>query len=202
MSWQLKGEYFENCSCDVLCPCVTSALQEPGDAERCWVPLFLRVDDGHFADTRLDGLNVVMVIDSPPRMADANWRVGLYLDERASEQQQQALLAILSGEHGGVPEMLRPLIGEQLGVKVAPIHYSGEGHRRRGEIPGIAEFDVENIVVAASGEPVTIKNVFHPMGSELPVSRSHVGRFDDPDFGLAFDNAGKNGHISQFDWRG
>ncbi|TIT85362.1 MAG: DUF1326 domain-containing protein, partial [Mesorhizobium sp.] len=23
-SWQLSGDYFENCSCDVVCPCLIS----------------------------------------------------------------------------------------------------------------------------------------------------------------------------------
>lgn len=202
MSWHLKGEYFEVCSCDVLCPCIASAMQAPGNADRCQVPLFIRVDDGDFAGLSLDGLNVVMVIDSPPRMADGNWRVALYVDERASGEQHEALLAIFSGAHGGVPEMVAPLIGEMLGVKVTAIHYSGEGNRRRCEIPGVAEFEAENIDLLGNGEPFTIKNVFHPMASEMPVSRGLVARFDDAEFGLSFDNAGKNGHISPFVWQG
>jgi hypothetical protein len=202
MGWQLTGDYFENCSCDVLCPCISSALQAPATQERCLAPLFIHIEEGNLDDTRLDGLNVLMVLDTPARMADGNWRVGLYVDERATGGQQESILAIFSGDLGGVPEMLKPLIGEMLGVKVVPIHYSGEGNRRRGEIPGIAEFEVENIDLLGNGEPFTIKNVFHPMNSELPVSRGIVGRFDDPDFGLSFDNTGKNGHISPFAWQG
>lgn len=202
MGWTLEGEYFENCSCDVLCPCISSALQAPATTDRCRAPLFLHIERGNLEETRLDGLNVLLLLDTPARMADGNWRVGLYVDERASDDQQGALLEILSGDRGGVPEMLKPLIGEMLGVKIAPIHYSGEGQRRRAEIPGVAEFEVENIDLLGNGEPFTIKNVFHPMGSELPVSRGIVGRFEDPDWGLSFDNTGKNGHISPFAWQG
>ncbi|MFN8187689.1 MAG: DUF1326 domain-containing protein [Gaiellales bacterium] len=202
MSWQLKGEYFENCSCDVLCPCIASALQAPATQDRCLVPLFIHIEEGNLDEARLDGLTFVMVLDTPARMADGDWRVGLYLDERATEGQREALLTILSGDHGGMPEMLKPFIGEMLGVKVVPIHYSGEGQRRRAEIPGIAEFELENIDLLGNGEPFTIKNVFHPMASELPVAKGIVGRFDDPDFSLSFDNAGKNGHISPFVWQG
>ena len=45
MAWKLEGDYFGNCSCDVLCPCLTSYMQAPADTERCLVPLVARVDD-------------------------------------------------------------------------------------------------------------------------------------------------------------
>lgn len=202
MAWLIKGEYFENCTCDVLCPCLTSAMDTPGDGERCQVPFFVRIDEGYLDDVRLDGLHFVMLVDSPARMADANWRVGLYLDERADERQRAALEQILWGELGGMPELVAGLSGERLGVKVVPIEYSGEGNRRVGRIPGIADFDVENIVVTPDGGPITVKNVFHPFGSELPISKSHRGVFDEPDWGLSFDNTGRNGHITEFAWQG
>lgn len=202
MSWKLKGEYFENCSCDVLCPCVTSALQAPADAERCQVPFFFRIDEGEADGVQLGGLTAAVVADSPPRMADGNWRVGVYVDEAASPEQRDALVGILSGANGGPMAMLSPLVGEVLGVKTAKVRYSGEGASRRGEIEGIAEFEVESIVLVESGDPVTIANVVHPMGSDLPVARSSVGRYSDPEWGLSFDNTGKNGHIREFDWAG
>jgi len=31
MAWQLQGRYFENCSCDMVCPCVTSGMTMPAD---------------------------------------------------------------------------------------------------------------------------------------------------------------------------
>src|SRR6202140_5852625 len=44
MTWQLRGEYLENCNCDILCPCITSSLQGPADNERCYVPLAMHID--------------------------------------------------------------------------------------------------------------------------------------------------------------
>ena len=44
MTWQLRGEYLENCNCDVLCPCITSSLQGPADNERCYVPLAMHIN--------------------------------------------------------------------------------------------------------------------------------------------------------------
>jgi hypothetical protein len=202
MAWKLAGEYFENCSCDILCPCITSSLQGPADYERCQVPLICKISEGSFDDVSLDGLAFIMVVDSPQVMADGGWRVALYLDERADERQQQALQTILSGEQGGPPEMLAPLIGEMLGLKLVPIHYESDGKRYRVEVPGIMEFEVEGITSPGSDEVMEITGTVHPMGSNLPIAKGVKGVYNDPEYGLAFDNTGKNGHFRQFAWQG
>jgi hypothetical protein len=38
------------------------------------------------------------------------------------------------------------------------------------------------------------------VGSNVPIAKSLRGRYDDPDFGLAFGNTGKNGHYRDFAW--
>ena len=202
MAWQLTGEYFENCSCDILCPCITSSMQGPADTERCLVPLVCHVREGSSDGVSLDDLSFIMVVDSPAVMGEGGWRVALYLDERADQSQQEALGAILSGQQGGPPEMLAPLIGEMLGVKTVPIRYESNGTRKRVEVPGIMEFEVEGLTNPMTGEVLEVTNTIHPMGANLPIARSTKGVYNDPDYGLAFDNTGKNGHYRDFDWRG
>ena len=202
MAWQLTGEYFENCSCDILCPCITSSMQGPADTERCLVPLICHVREGSSDGVSLDDLSFIMVVDSPAVMGEGGWRVALYLDERADKSQQEALGAILSGEQGGPPEMLAPLIGEMLGVKTVPIRYESNGTRKRVEVPGIMEFEVEGLTNPMTGEVLEVTNTIHPMGANLPIARSTKGVYNDPDYGLAFDNTGKNGHYREFAWQG
>ncbi len=202
MAWQLTGEYFENCSCDILCPCITSSMQGPADTERCLVPLICHVREGSSDGVSLDDLSFIMVVDSPAVMGEGGWRVALYLDERADQSQQDALGAILSGQQGGPPEMLAPLIGEMLGVKTVPIRYESNGGRKRVEVPGIMEFEVEGLTNPMTGEVLEVTNTIHPMGADLPIAKSTKGVYNDPDYGLAFDNTGKNGHYRDFDWRG
>ena len=202
MAWKLAGEYFENCSCDILCPCLTSSLLGPADYERCQVPLICKIREGSFDGVSLDDLAFIMVVDSPQVMADGGWRVAVYLDERANEPQQQALQAILSGEHGGPPAMLAPLIGEMLGLKLVPIHYESSGSRYRVEVPGIMEFEVEGVTRPDSDEVMTITGTIHPMGPDLYIGKGTKGRYDDPDYDLSFDNTGKNGHFREFAWQG
>src|SRR5437016_5673176 len=65
----------------------------------CDAALVLRVDHGHYADTHLDGLKIVIILHSPgPSMADGNISVGLILDARATPEQQTALTQIATGQ--------------------------------------------------------------------------------------------------------
>jgi hypothetical protein len=199
MSWSIQGEYMENCSCDVLCPCITSSMAGPADTERCLVPLAMHIEKGEKDGVSLDGLNAVLVVDAPQVMGEGGWRVAVYLDERADEQQQAALGEILSGAAGGPPEMLAGLIGEQLGVRVVPINYTSEDNRKRVEVPGIMDFEIEPMRNPETNEVIEVTNTIHPMGSNLPIAQSLKGHFDD--FGLSFDNTGKNGHYREFAWQ-
>ena len=200
MGWSLQGEYMENCNCEVLCPCITSSMAGPADNERCYVPLAMHIEKGEKDGVTLDGLNAVLVVDSPQVMGEGGWRVAVYLDERANDEQQAALGEILSGAAGGPPAMLASLIGEQLGMRLVPIHYTSDESRKRVEVPGIMDFEIEPVRHPETGAVQEITNTIHPMGADLPIARSVRGHFDD--FGLSFDNTGKNGHYREFAWAG
>ena len=202
MAWSLEGEYFENCSCEILCPCITSSMAGPADSERCQVPLIMHIERGEKDGVQLDGLNAILLVDSPQVMGEGGWRVGVYIDERADDGQRAALGEILSGAAGGQPAMLGPLLGEQLGVKFVPINYETRNGNRRVEVPGIMEFEVEPVTNPETGAVIEVTNTIHPMGSNLPIAKGLKGRYDDPDFGLSFDNTGKNGHYREFAWSG
>lgn len=202
MSWQIRGEYFENCNCDILCPCLTSSMQGPADSERCMVPMICHIREGFFNDVALNGLNFVMMIDAPAVMAEGNWRAALYIDERADEHQREAIQAILSGKHGGVPEVLSGLVGEQMGVKYVPIAFEQSGLRWRAEVPDIMEFEVQGVTSPGSDQAMEVINIGHPMGNSLPIAKSLKGQYNDKDFDFAFDNTGKNAHYREFEWQG
>src|SRR4029079_15052541 len=117
--WSIDGEYFENCNCAVACPCIFSA--EPpftstpteGAGE---VAFAFHIDAGSFGDTRLDGLDAGLIARTPGPMIDGNWQVALYIDERADQQQHDAIQAIFAGAAGGTMGAFAPLIGEVLGI--------------------------------------------------------------------------------------
>ena len=85
--------------------------------DNCDVLLAWHVINGSKDGVDLSGLNAVMAVHSPKRMTDGGWKVALYLDDRASAEQSEALGAVFSGGAGGYLADLGPLIGEVAGVE-------------------------------------------------------------------------------------
>src|SRR5215472_13403860 len=111
--WRFKGDYFENCNCDVVCPCLVSAkapLTARPTQGTCDVALVFHIDKGKYGEVALDGLNVAVVAHTPGPMADANWTLAAYIDERADERQTAALGAIFGGSEGGPMAAFAPLV--------------------------------------------------------------------------------------------
>jgi hypothetical protein len=101
MAWHLEGTYFENCNCDMVCPCTTSGLTMPADNDRCRVVLVFHVDSGEVDGVDVSGLSLGVLADTPPVMFEGNWRVGVFMDEAASQEQADKLGAVFSGQLGG-----------------------------------------------------------------------------------------------------
>ena len=200
MAWSLEGTYFENCPCDMVCPCTTSGLTKPADAERCRVVLVFHIDSGEVDGVDVSGLTVAVLADTPRVMADGNWRVGVFMDEAATQEQMDKLGAVFSGQLGGPMEALSPLIGEDLGVEVAPIEYEDDGRRHRVRIGEFAEIEIEDFVPPQTpeGEVSKLTGVDHPANSTLTMAQATTSRVNA--FGLEFSHEGKNGHSAPFSW--
>ncbi len=198
MAWNLEGTYFENCSCEVLCPCTVS-LDLGADYDRCRVLLAFHVDSGEVEDVDVSGLSVAVVADTPKVMTDGNWRMGLLVDDNASDEQAEKLGAVFGGQLGGPMEGLVPLIGEMLGSERAPIEYSDNG-THRVKIGDATEVEVEDVVPfgVETGDPAQITGVFHPANSTLTVAKAGKSRVSA--FGLEFSNEGKSGASAPFSW--
>ncbi len=93
--WMLKGTNFANCNCAQGCPCQFSAPTTHGFCEAIGA---YGIEEGYFNDTRLDGLNTVMLVAWPGEIAEGNGRSEFFIDERADAAQREALGKILRGE--------------------------------------------------------------------------------------------------------
>ena len=181
MSWKLEGTYFETCSCNVPCPCTVSlALGATNDY--CRATLVFNVADGDVEGTDVSGLSVAAIADTPKVMSEGNWRLGVFIDDSASDQQAEALGAVFSGALGGPMEALGPLVSENLGVERAAIEVREEGLRHSVRIGDAVDFEIEDVVPfgVESGEPARLTGIFHPAGSELTISnatRSSISAF-------------------------
>ena len=197
MAWRIEGTYFETCSCEVVCPC-TASLALGADYDRCNVVLVFNVASGEVDGTDVSGLTVAAVADSPKFMNEGNWRLGVFIDEKASDEQAEKLGAVFGGQLGGPMGALGPLIGENLGVERAAIEVREDGLRHSVKIGDAVDFEVEDIVPfgVESGQPARITGIFHPVGSELTIAKAT--RSNISAFGVEYE--GKSAFSSAFAW--
>lgn len=198
MSWTLEGTYFENCNCEWVCPCTVTSLSAPATQDRCQVVLVYHVDSGSVDGTDVSGLSVAVVADTPRMMTDGNWNVGLILDERASEQQTDALARVFSGQSGGPMAALTPLFGTMLGIERAPIEYRDDGGRHSARIGDGVAIAVEDFVPQGLTEPTRLQGVFHPSNTTLTIARPVSSRI--AAFGMTFENEGRSAFSAPFRW--
>jgi hypothetical protein len=198
MSWTVEGSYFESCSCDVVCPC-TASLAFGATHDYCRVVLVFNVKQGKVDGTDVSGLVVAAVADTPKIMTDGNWRIGVFIDDKATDEQAEKLGGVFSGALGGPMEALGPLIGENLGATRAPIEVREDGLTHSIRVGDEVDFEIEDVVPfgVETGKPAVLTGIFHPAGPELTVARTT--RSDVNAFGIAYE--GKSAFSrSQFSW--
>lgn len=200
MSYRLEGSYFENCSCEVACPCGASNLALPATYDRCHVLLAFNVRSGEIDGTDVSGTSVALFGDAPAQMADGGWRVGMIVDAAASEEQRPKLVSVFSGEQGGPPAMFGDFIGEVMGVEFASIAYEDDGRRHRIRIGESVDVEVEDFAAAEEGQVMTLSGIGHPAGSTLALGRATRSRMSLFGYDLALE--GRNAHSAPFSWAG
>src|SRR5436190_16208960 len=145
MAWNLRGSYVETCSCELMCPCNTS-LDHGATYDFCRVILVFNIREGDVDGTDIAGRKVALVADTPKVMTEGNWRVGVYVDDAASDGQFDQLVQVFSGALGGPMAGLAPLIGEMLGVERAAIDVEDDGLRHSVRIGDSVDFEIQDIV--------------------------------------------------------
>jgi hypothetical protein len=200
--WNLSGDYFEACNCSVVCPCLFSPgpplTSRPTEGD-CHVALLFHINQGAYGEVKLDGLNLVVCASSDGPMGNGNWTGATYVDERADDRQMEALGAIFSGGAGGPMTVFAPLFGKNLGAKKAAITFKIDGKVRSGEIPGVLSMSVEPLPSVVEGEEIWVSSA-HPVNlSKLALATARPGSTY-ADYGLKWDNSGRNGHYAAINW--
>ena len=198
MSWTISGSYFETCSCNVICPC-TASLALGATLDRCKVTLVFNIHNGNVDGTDVGGVTVAAIADTPKVMTDGNWRLGVFIDAAASDEQAERLGGVFSGALGGPMAGLAPLVGENLGVQRVPIEVREDGLRHSIRIGDAVEFEIEDVVPfgVETGQPAKLVGIFHPAGTELTVARATRSKING--FGIEYE--GKAGFSnSNFSW--
>jgi hypothetical protein len=165
----------------------------------CRVTMVFDIREGEVDGTDVGGLNVAAIADTPKVMTDGNWRIGLFIDEGATDEQADKLAGVFSGQLGGPMAALGPLVGEMLGVERAPFTVDHDGTRHHVRIGDAIEFEIEDIVPFGieTGEPVRFHGMFHPVASDLTMAEAKHSRINA--FGIEYE--GKTGlSTAEFSW--
>lgn len=174
--WMIKGTEFAHCNCDYGCPCQFNSLPTHGS---CEAVLALKIDEGRHGDTRLDGLKVAAVVSWPGAIHEGHGEIQPIVDERATPEQREALLRIMSGldtEPGATFFQVFSTTYEKVHEPVfTNIDMDIDVEARRGtlNVPGIVEARGEPIINPVSGQEHRAR-IDLPQGFEYSVAE--VGR--------------------------
>jgi hypothetical protein len=198
MAWSLEGSYVETCSCELMCPCNLS-IDHGATYDFCRVTFVFDIREGEVDGTDIGGLKVALIADTPKVMTEGNWRVGVFIDDQASEEQGEKLVQVFSGQAGGPMAALAPLVGEIVGVERARIEVQDDGLRHSVRVGDVIDFEIEDIVPfgVETGEPIRFAGMFHPVASDLTMAEAKRSRINA--FGIEYE--GKTGlSTSAFSW--
>jgi hypothetical protein len=198
MAWNVKGTYFETCSCDLFCPCNIS-FDHGATYDYCRVTLVFNITEGDVEGTDVGGLKVAAIADSPKVMTEGNWRLGVFIDENATDEQAEKLTGVFTGQLGGPMEALGPLIGEVLGVERVAFEVREDGGTHSVKIGDGIDFEIQDVIPFGKEppEPVKVVGMFHPASSEFVVGEATRSRIDA--FGIQYE--GRTGiSTSSFSW--
>lgn len=163
--WMMKGEYLKNCNCAPGCPCDFWASPTH---HKCEGMSAMRVREGHFGSTRLDGLIWAATYHWPGPLHEGNGTLQPYVLDSATADQRDALLTIMSGQAGNAWfEVLASVVSTVLEPKFVPIEFSFNLDTRaaRVNIPGELETETEPIKNIATGDMHRVR-VEMPQGME------------------------------------
>ena len=170
VQWRVKGSYFEACNCEAICPCrsVGGRPGGPSSFGECFGALSWHVHDGHADGVDLADLRTVMTVRYYDRAQPSTpWEVVLYVDDRADEDQLEALAAIFLGRAGGtVANLYGPAIGLVHAVRRAGITLEHVIPRKRIDVVGYVTVEAEGEASDSGDVRCGIPGFDHP-GTEL-----------------------------------
>lgn len=189
-NYELQGSLLEACSCNAPCPCW---IGEDPHHKTCDAFVAYRIDKGKIRDVDVSGLAFTIVAHIPGNILKGNWQIVVYVSDKATPAQKQAILDAWTGKLGGPLADLAKLIGEVKGVHDAPIEFrvaKGKGTLKVGRwVEGeMAPF------TDANGNPTTLSNtIFSTIpGSPAYVAKATSHRVNIPEHGMRWSFQNRN----------
>jgi len=188
--YELDGTILEACSCAGPCPCWVG---DDPDGGACDSFIAYHVDRGEISGVDVSGLTFITLHQIPGNVLAGNWRQVVYLDDKGTPDQREALLSAFTGRLGGPLGDLAGLIGERVAVYTAPIDYQiegGKGTLRVGEQIAATMQPYRD----AQGRPTTLHDTLFSTipGSPAYVAKASQHMVNVPEHNMVWEFTGRN----------
>ncbi len=202
----MSGDWFDVCKCNIPCPC--EFAQAP-TYEDCNGVLAWHIRKGQYGRVPLDGLNLVGLGGFKGNLwaGETKTTMGLFIDERADDEQRDALQTVFGGRAGGYPAEFAKVVGEMRGIEFAPIKFKVAKNLAYwwAEIPGKVTAKAEALTGPTTPKGKRVQTI-NPPGSEVgPGGVATWGKAiaNEVDaFGFKWNWAGRSSKHIPFDWSG
>jgi hypothetical protein len=174
MAYEIEGKLLEVCTCNVLCPCWVG---EDPDYKTCDTTIAWGIEKGTVDGVNVDGLTIAVSAHIPKNiLIPKSWKAVVFVDERATPDQEGALLRLFTGQLGGAVADLAGLIGEVVAVERTPITFTVEGGKGRLTIGALVDAEMAPFI-GATGNPTTLAETVFSTIPGSPVYASKASRY-------------------------
>ncbi len=169
MAYQLEGRMLEVCTCAVVCPCWVG---EDPDGGTCDGVIAWHIDSGTIDGVDVSDRTFAVLTHIPGNvLTPGSWRVVAYVDDKATDQQQEAILNVWTGKLGGPVADLAGLIGEVVAVERAPITFTVE--KGKGALKIGSAIEAEMVPLQGATGSITLQDSAF---SSIPGSPAYLGK--------------------------
>ena len=196
MAYELEGRLLEVCNCQVLCPCWIGEDPDPGT---CDTIVAYHFDKGNIEGVDVSNRTVAIIAHLPGNILKGNWRIALYVDDRTTPQQQEAILKVYTGKLGGPVADIAKLVGEVVTVERAKIAFEVHGGEGTISIGDFAYAELEPYRGATGNKTTLSDTIFSTVpGAPVYVGKSKRYRSKQRALGIDLDLKGRNALQSTF----
>ena len=196
MAYHLEGRLLEVCNCRVLCPCW---IGEDPDFGTCDTIVGWHFDKGTINGVDVAGCSICAIAHVPGNILKGNWRAAIYLNDKVTPKQEEAILSVYTGKLGGPVAELVKLIGEVVSVEKVPIQFDVQGGKGTLKVGNAGYAELEPYKSASGATTTLAETVFSTVpGAPVFVGKSPRYRSKNDKLGINLDMSGHNALQSTF----
>jgi hypothetical protein len=174
MAYEIEGRLLEVCTCNVLCPCWVG---EDPDFKTCDTVIAWGIEKGTIDGVGVDGLTMAVSAHIPKNiLIPKSWKAVVFVDDKASPEQQDAMVRLFTGQLGGPVADLAGLIGEVVAIERHPISFTVEGGKGSLKIGSLVDTEMAPFI-GATGNPTTLAETVFSTIPGSPVYASKASRY-------------------------